>query len=1596
MASSESLIGPASWPVLAGRDRSYEPAEAVGLSLAPEIKVLGDFSVHCGGALVPLPQSRKTRALLAYLSVAGKPQRRERLCELFWDVPDDPRGALRWSLSKLRQILNTDGEARLEADRNTVWLKPGSLGLDYDLIRGLSPEAVDSLPTGQLETIATAFSGSFLSDLYLPHCPLFEAWRVYCANETEILRLKVLRALIDRLSDEPDRALVHLHTLQSLLPEEDLRKEIARINGRARQIVSAGSPAGTAAEDAAGSPMPESGVPAHVSPVRPVAPLPTSSAKQRIRYTHGRDGTRLAYTVTGSGPAIVRASHWMSHLEFDWESPVWGHWIDSLSNGFTLLRYDGRLNGLSDTSCEEASFQTFISDLECVIEASGFDRFVLLGISQGCALSVEYAVRHPEKVAGLVLYGGYVRGWRARGDAAEIARREAISVLTRQSWGKDDPMYRQLFTNLFIPGASRDQMDWFNELQRRTLTPENAWRLGYASADVDISPTLERLQAPTLVMHARGDRVTPLSEGLELATAIKGARFVELDSVNHILLAEEPAFHSFIAETTAFANGALQARRVSPADQRTRRQATILSLDFAGPVETTDDFSPELALEAIDPLLAKAAELVRANRGTVLNASENGLTASFGAPEPLEDHAAFACRAALELRKLALGRDDWMTRVRIALDTGIVILSSAKGPTPGEMEVRGGPVPVAHTLSQGSPHDLVVATERTRLSAGGFVSMRMLAPHAVSGFSKDQQLYHVIGINRGCSRWHLRAEGQLSPFIGREMQMQMLNKAWHDARDGEGQTVIVFGDPGLGKSRVTHEFVGAIPRSEAENLEAGALETDLRSGFVVIRKVLHGLFGVGDTEALAVAAEKVEAAWSLRSLDPRLLVPTLALMELPVADPQWMAMPGQERSRRMEEAAVALLLSVARTKPVVLLVEDLHWIDPESEAILARLAQAVPAARFLLILTFRPEYDRNAFAAARPVEIRLSALNAVEARALLDHLLGQDPQLERVRGELAEVCKGNALFLEETVCALAQTGKLVGEPGRYQPSGESGRIVIPATIHSLFEARFERLDKDAKRVAEIASILDGEIPAVSLGRMAALPGLRFDAALQSLKKADLLVEVQVFPEVSLRFKHGLIRNAISGRIVSSALVDLHRASLAELKAYYADRQEEHSERLATHAQQAQLWQEASNYLLVSAEKAIRRSAHLSALDHLDLGIRLLRSNDVEGAEEREIAFQLARGVALMAARGWGSIEVLEAFARAEELCEKIGDQTRLFTALRGRAQYYMLSGKPASAQELACRWTGLVKDHSDPGLAIETEHMFWTNNFFLGEISTSHDHAECGIGLYDADRDHHLTYKYSGHDPGVCSRCFAGLSAWLAGDPAKARQRSGEAISLARRLEHPLTTALAYWGASYLHIFAGEPESALEAAENELQIAKEFQFPLLYGQAAFQIGWARFWLGERDIGLQSMDDAVAAIRATGAEMGLPYFIGLHAEALADRGRLGEAEKTIEAALDLGRTNGTYFQLAELLRIESCIRERGGAGTQEIEQMLRKAADIAALQRTAIGRLRVAVELGRRFRKRKDAKKARSLIVPHVDLINRLGDSADARAARELL
>jgi pimeloyl-ACP methyl ester carboxylesterase len=287
--------------------------------------------------------------------------------------------------------------------------------------------------------------------------------------------------------------------------------------------------------------------------------------EQEVRFCKAKDGVRIAWATVGEGPPLVKAANWLNHLEFDWQSPIWRHWFAELGRDHRLIRYDERGNGLSDWDVSELSLDAFVTDLETVVDAAGVDRFVLLGISQGCAVSVAYAVRHPERVSHLVLYGGYARGWKERGGPEERERRRAMQTLARQGWGQDNPAYRQLFTSIYIPGATREEMDWFNDLQRVSTSPENAVRLMQTFGSLDVTALVSQVTTPSLVMHAREDAAVPYAEGRALAAGIPGSRFVTLESRNHLLLAHEPAFGRFLEETRGFLGVAKRAPS-APAD----------------------------------------------------------------------------------------------------------------------------------------------------------------------------------------------------------------------------------------------------------------------------------------------------------------------------------------------------------------------------------------------------------------------------------------------------------------------------------------------------------------------------------------------------------------------------------------------------------------------------------------------------------------------------------------------------------------------------------------------------------------------------------------------------------------------------------------------------------------------------------------------------------------------------------------------------------------------------------------------------------------------------------------------------------------------
>jgi len=280
-------------------------------------------------------------------------------------------------------------------------------------------------------------------------------------------------------------------------------------------------------------------------------PRPPGHDEQEIRFCTSSDGVGIAYTTVGEGPPLVKAANWLNHLEFDWQSPIWRHVFAELSSDHRLVRYDERGNGLSDWEVDDISFDAFVRDLEAVVDGLGLARFALLGISQGCSVSIAYAVRHPKRVSQLVLYGGYALGWAKRGPK-DKEQGNAMTELVRQGWGQDNPAFRQMFTSRMMPSATAEQMQWFNELQRITTSPENAVRLRLAMGEIDVVSLLPQVSTPTLVMHAREDAVAPFDGGRKMASMIPGARFVSLESANHLLIESEPAWPRFLAEARSF------------------------------------------------------------------------------------------------------------------------------------------------------------------------------------------------------------------------------------------------------------------------------------------------------------------------------------------------------------------------------------------------------------------------------------------------------------------------------------------------------------------------------------------------------------------------------------------------------------------------------------------------------------------------------------------------------------------------------------------------------------------------------------------------------------------------------------------------------------------------------------------------------------------------------------------------------------------------------------------------------------------------------------------------------------------------------------
>lgn len=529
-----------------------------------QICLLGEVRVIRDGVELALPPSRKARAVLGYLAASGRPHRRERLCEMFWDVPDDPRGSLRWALSKLRSTIEKDETKYLAADRERISLDGANVSIDFVTIRERLFDNPVFVPPDELRHMADVLSLTFMDGLNNAGKEEFQSWLATEREHAQLMATNVLKQLSLHPEIEPKEAVKWLRLWQKADPYNvaAARSLVANLTAAGREAEADQFVQGfktafrQAGFDAPDFTAPETDLPVQAGMEAGGATRDASPRRmllqQDIGFCTAEDGARIAYATVGSGAPLVKAANWLNHLEFDWGSPIWGRTFGAAAECRTFIRYDERGNGLSDWDVEDISFEAFVRDLETVVDALGLEKFPLLGISQGCAVSIEYAVRHPERVSGLVLVSGYATGWRIGASDEEKERREAVLTLTKHGWGTHNRAYRHIFSQTFMPDAKAEDLEWFDEFQRQCTSPENAVRFQNAFADIDVRESLAKVTVPTIVFHSHDDQRVSLQQGRELAIGIPNARFVPLESRNHILLDHEPAWETCRDAIAAF------------------------------------------------------------------------------------------------------------------------------------------------------------------------------------------------------------------------------------------------------------------------------------------------------------------------------------------------------------------------------------------------------------------------------------------------------------------------------------------------------------------------------------------------------------------------------------------------------------------------------------------------------------------------------------------------------------------------------------------------------------------------------------------------------------------------------------------------------------------------------------------------------------------------------------------------------------------------------------------------------------------------------------------------------------------------------------
>jgi class 3 adenylate cyclase/predicted ATPase len=1030
-----------------------------------------------------------------------------------------------------------------------------------------------------------------------------------------------------------------------------------------------------------------------------------------------------------------------------------------------------------------------------------------------------------------------------------------------------------------------------------------------------------------------------------------------------------------------------------PQDTAERRQVTVMFSDLVGSTALSARMDPEDLRELISAYQKCVAETVGRFGGFVAKYMGDGVLVYFGYPQAHEDDAERAVRAGLEL-VAAVGdlKTHAALQTRVGIATGVVVVGDLVGSGASREQAIVGETPNLAARLQGiaEPNTVVVA-ESTRRFLGNLYELDDLGAQDLKGIAGPARAWAALRLAPVESRFDALHAGGLTELVGREEELEILLRRWSKAKTGEGQVVLLSGEAGIGKSRLTAALLERLAKEPHTRLRYFCSPQHTDSAFYPIISQMGRAARFAHDDTAQAKLDKLDTllAQSFTPLQDAALFAEMLSLPNDGRYPTLELAPQQRRQRTLE-ALTTQIEALTRQSPVLMIFEDVHWIDPTSLEALGRAVDRIKTLGVLLIVTHRPEFEPPWIGQPHVTALSMNRLGEREIAAIIDGVTGNKPLPAKIRQEIIERTDGIPLFVEEMTKAVLEAGTEAAAAQAISMA-PSPALAVPASLYASLMARLDRLGP-AKEVAQIGSAIGREFSHALLAAVARKPEAEIASALDRLIAAGLLFRQGVPPHATYLFKHALVQDTAYGALLRSSRQELHVRVATTLKEHFADLVDRQPELLAHHLTGAGQVEQAADQWLKAGQFAAAHSAYAEAVSHFDRGLSLLGSLSDAQRNRLEIKLQLAKGVSLISAKGFWSAEAAKAHARAQELSEKTEDIESLFVAIWGVWQFRRMSDLNA-ASELSDKLLSLVEKNKNNGLRLEAHHTGWTTHFFRGEPALAQEHCEKGRTLYDFEQHRTHAHIY-GHDPGVCARTIGAWSDWLLGYPDTALARVNDGLALAERVNHPLSLALARLHASILHQFRRDSASVLQCTQSAETLAAEKRIALTLDPRVLR-GWAL--LAPDDIGapIASFRTALSDPARQGTIQYAPYSFALFSEVLCLTGNHDGASDALRDAAVIAEQSGERWWDAEICRLRGLVALSGGE-VSESEAWLLKSLQTAQQQRAKSLELRAAMSMARLWRDRGKPQQARELLTPVYGWFTEGFDTLDLKEAKALL